>query len=58
MSYAESQLTAALLDYYRQVSQVFIGEAIAASELTSFLDEKKIPWNPPAKADARKGRKR
>jgi len=45
VTYAESQLTAALLDYYRQVSQVFIGEAIAASELTAFLDEKKIPWN-------------
>jgi hypothetical protein len=44
VSYAESQLTAALLDYYRQTSQVFIGEGIAASELAKFLDEKKIPW--------------
>jgi hypothetical protein len=49
VAYAESQLTAALLEYYRQMSQVFIGEAIAASELTSFLDEKKIPWNQPRK---------
>jgi S1-C subfamily serine protease len=49
VSYAESQLTAALLDYYRQVSQVFIGEAIAASELVSFLNEKKIPWTQPSK---------
>jgi hypothetical protein len=40
VSYAESQLTAALLSYYGQVSQVYIGEAIAASELTTFLDEK------------------
>jgi hypothetical protein len=47
IAYSESQLTAALLDYYRQVSQVFIGEAIAASELTSFLDEKKVPWSQP-----------
>jgi hypothetical protein len=52
VSYAESQLTAALLDYYRQMSQVYIGEAIAASELTSFLDEKKIPWNQPRKPPA------
>jgi S1-C subfamily serine protease len=50
VSYAESQLIAALLDYYRQVSQVFIGEAIAASELASFLNEKKIPWTQPRKA--------
>jgi len=49
VSYSESQLTAALLDYYRQVSQVFIGEAIAASELTAFLDENKIPWTQPKK---------
>jgi S1-C subfamily serine protease len=47
VSYAESQLTAALLSYYGQVSQVYIGEAIAASELTTFLDEKKVPWNSP-----------
>jgi S1-C subfamily serine protease len=54
VTYSESQLTAALLDYYRQTSQVFIGEAIAASELTSFLDEKKIPWNRPSQGTARK----
>ena len=47
VSWAESQLTAALLTYYAQMSQVYIGEAIAASELTAFLDEKKIPWNLP-----------
>jgi hypothetical protein len=47
VSFAESQLTAALLTYYGQVSQVYIGEAIAASELTTFLDEKKVPWNSP-----------
>jgi S1-C subfamily serine protease len=47
MSWAESQLTAALLTYYGQVSQVYIGEAIAASELTAFLDEKRVPWNAP-----------
>jgi len=52
VAYSESQLTAALLDYYRQVSQVFIGEAIAASELTGFLDEKRIPWNQPQQAPA------
>ena len=47
---SESQLTAALLSYYQKVSQIFIGEAIAASELTTFLDEKKVPWNQPAKS--------
>jgi S1-C subfamily serine protease len=59
VSYAESQLTAALLEYYRQVSQVFIGEAIAASELAKFLDEKGIPWNPPRKTpeNGKTGRK-
>jgi S1-C subfamily serine protease len=57
VNYAESQLTAALLDYYRQVSQVFIGEAIAASELTSFLNEKRIPWNAPSKTSKTDDRK-
>ncbi len=47
VSFAESQLTAALLEYYRQMSQVFIGEAIAPSELVAFLDENKIPWTQP-----------
>lgn len=55
IAYSESQLTAALLDYYRQVSQVFIGEAIAASELTGFLDEKKIPWSQPHQAHVSAG---
>jgi hypothetical protein len=55
VTYSESQLTAALLDYYRQMSQVFIGEAIAASELTSFLDDKRIPWTQPSKASASNG---
>jgi hypothetical protein len=53
VTYSESQLTAALLDYYRQMSQVFIGEAIAASELTGFLDGKKIPWSQPSKANVK-----
>jgi hypothetical protein len=44
MNFSESQLTAAILDYYRQMSQVYIGEAVAASELADFLDANKVPW--------------
>jgi hypothetical protein len=51
-TYVESQLVAELLKYYRDVSQVYIGEAIAADELIAFLDSEKIPWHstesPPA----------
>ena len=56
-NFVESQLVAALLDYYAQCSQVFIGEAIAASELTGFLDERKIPWNSPSGAPLPKSTK-
>lgn len=41
---SQSQIVADLLNYYREVTQVFIGEAISASELIAFLDENKIPW--------------
>jgi hypothetical protein len=44
-TFVESQLTAQLLKYYRDVSQVFIGEAIAAEELIAFLDAHQIPWH-------------
>jgi hypothetical protein len=50
VNYSEAQVIAMVLDYYRGASQLFIGEAIAASELTGFLGEKKIPWNRPARA--------
>jgi hypothetical protein len=44
-TYVESQIVAQLLRYYRDVSQVNIGEAIAAEELIDFLDSNKIPWH-------------
>jgi hypothetical protein len=47
---SEAQVVAMVLDYYRQASQVFIGEAIAASELAGFLNEKKFPWSRPVRA--------
>jgi|SRR5450432_626074 hypothetical protein len=45
ITFVESQLVADLLEYYRQVSQVFIGEAIAAEELIAFLNAHQIHWN-------------
>jgi hypothetical protein len=53
ITFVESQLVAELLKYYRDVSQVYIGEAIATGELIAFLDGEKIPWHstePPAAA--------
>jgi S1-C subfamily serine protease len=44
-TFVESQLVAELLKYYRDVSQVYIGEAIASEELIDFLDSYKIPWH-------------
>jgi hypothetical protein len=43
--FVESQLVAQILSYFRNMTQVVIGEAIAASELVSFLNEHGIPWN-------------
>jgi len=42
--FSESQLVAEVLYYFRQMTQVVIGEAIAVSELIAFLDEQRIPW--------------
>lgn len=44
--FVESQVVAEILLYFRDMTQVVIGEAIAASELIGFLDEGGIPWNP------------
>lgn len=43
--FVESQLVAEVLLYFRQMSQVVIGEAIATSELIAFLDHHKLPWD-------------
>lgn len=44
--FVESQIVAEVLNYFRNMTQVVIGEAIAASELIAFLSENKIPWSP------------
>ena len=44
--FVESQLVAEVLHYFRDLTQVVIGEAIAASELIDFLNENSIPWSP------------
>jgi len=44
--FVESQIVAEILDYFRSMTQVVIGEAIAASELIAFLSENRIPWTP------------
>ena len=49
---SESQVIANVLNYYREASQVFIGYAVAASELTSFLDKNRIPWRLPRRLPA------
>lgn len=43
--FVESQLVAEVLQYFRDMTQVVIGEAIAASELIDFLNENNIPWS-------------
>jgi hypothetical protein len=43
-TFSEGQLVGDLLQYFRDMTQVVIGEAIAADELVSFLDTSKLPW--------------
>lgn len=43
--FVESQVVAEVLQYFRDMTQVVIGEAIAASELIDFLNENNIPWS-------------
>lgn len=45
-SFSEGQLVGDLLQYFRDITQVVIGEAIAADELIKFLDAKGLPWIP------------
>jgi hypothetical protein len=40
----ESQIIAEILYYFRGMTQVVIGEAIAAEDLVKFLDKHSIPW--------------
>ncbi|MGD0012863.1 MAG: serine protease [Bryobacteraceae bacterium] len=41
---SEAQIVADVLIYFRSMTQVVIGEAVAADELVAFLNDHKIPW--------------
>lgn len=43
-TFSEGQLVGDLLQYFRDMTQVLIGEAIAAEEVVSFLDSNGLPW--------------
>jgi S1-C subfamily serine protease len=42
----ESQVVAEVLQYFRGMTQVVIGEAIAAEDVIAFLDKNRVPWQP------------
>jgi len=42
--FVESQLVAEILQYFRNMTQVVIGEAIAPSDIVKYLDANSIPW--------------
>lgn len=42
--FVESQVVADVLQYFRDMTQVVIGEAIAAENVVVFLDKNGIPW--------------
>lgn len=42
--FVESQVVAEVLLYFRRMTQVMIGEAVAGSELIAFLKSNKLPW--------------
>lgn len=42
--FVESQVVSEVLQYFRQMTQVVIGEAVASSELIAFLETNKLPW--------------
>jgi hypothetical protein len=44
VTFSEGQLVGDLLQYFRDMTQVVIGEAIASEELIRFLDANKLPW--------------
>jgi S1-C subfamily serine protease len=41
---SEAQVVAEVLQYFRMMTQVVIGEAIAGSELVAFLEANKVQW--------------
>ncbi|MGD0383620.1 MAG: serine protease [Thermoguttaceae bacterium] len=42
--FAESQIVAEILQYFREMTQVVIGEAIVPEDIIAFLDVYGIPW--------------
>jgi len=44
--FVESQIVAEILQYFRGMTQVVIGEAIAAEDVIAFLDKNSVPWQP------------
>lgn len=44
--FVESQVVAEILQYFRNMTQVVIGEAIAAEDVIAFLDRHGVPWQP------------
>jgi hypothetical protein len=44
VAFSEGQLVGDLLQYFRDMTQVVIGEAIASEELVRFLDGNSLPW--------------
>ena len=42
--FVESQIVAQLLHYFRDMTQVVIGEAISAQEVIDFLNANNVPW--------------
>jgi len=43
-SLSEAQIVAEILQYFRMMTQVMIGEAVAGSELIAFLEANRLPW--------------
>lgn len=44
--FVESQIVAEVLQYFRGMTQVVLGEAIAATDVTAFLNKHSVPWLP------------
>ncbi len=44
--FAESQIVAEVLQYFRGMTQVVLGEAIAATDVAAFLTHHSVPWLP------------
>jgi hypothetical protein len=43
--FSEAQVVAKVLQHFREMTQVVIGEAVAASELIAFLEANELPWH-------------